>query len=296
MAEAAEETDRRGRGLLVVFYALGFAAAAAVCLGVRTRSSLVTVGLADLAATAVVFIGSIVGNNSSVYDPYWSVAPIPIALYWAWGGVGVPWLRRGVVVSLVVIWGARLTYNCLARWRGLRHEDFRYAELRGRAGRLYWPLSFVGIHLMPTVWVFLGLLPVYFALHEGPGRPLGWLDAVAVLVTATAIGIESIADHELRGFLRSRRDPKAVLVKGLWSLSRHPNYFGEVLFWWGLYLFGLAAHPEAVWTGIGAVSITLLFLLVSIPWMDRRMASRHPGWREQMQHRSGLVPWSRRSG
>jgi steroid 5-alpha reductase family enzyme len=199
-------------------------------------------------------------------------------------------LRRIALVGLICAWGVRLTYNCVARWRGHLDEDFRYVEIRGRSGRLYWPVSFLGIHLMPTIWVFLGLLPAYAALGALPERGLGWLDGVAALVTATAIGIEWLADRQLRQFLRRRVGSEDVLASGLWAASRHPNYFGEILFWWGLYLFGFAARPSWAWTVVGPVSITLLFSLVSVPWMDRRMASRHPDWAEKTKHARGLIP------
>jgi steroid 5-alpha reductase family enzyme len=264
--------------VLAGVYAAALGGAVAAGLFFAGRSPLFVAAAADFAATVIVFVGSVAANNSSVYDPYWSVAPIPIALYWAFGPVEVPAARRIAIVSLICLWGVRLTYNCLARWRDLHHEDFRYAELRGRMGRAYWPVSFLGVHLMPTIWVFLGLLPVYATL-QGSSRPLGWLDGLATIVTASAIAIEALADRQLRHFLAARVDPEAVLNQGLWALSRHPNYFGEVLFWWGLYLFALAAAPGWAWTAIGALSITLLFVFVSVPWMDRRMASRHPAWK-----------------
>jgi steroid 5-alpha reductase family enzyme len=199
------------------------------------------------------------------------------------------------VLLAVGVWGFRLTWNCLLRWRSLEHEDFRYREIRARTGRLYWPASLVSIHLMPTAWVFLGLLPLYPAL-AAPARFPGWLDLAAAAVALGAVALEAAADRQLRRFLATRADPSQVLDTGLWSLSRHPNYLGEVLFWWGLLLFGLAADPAWAWTAVGAVSITALFLLVSVPWMDRRMLARHPAWAERMRRVPALLPWPRRGG
>jgi steroid 5-alpha reductase family enzyme len=245
---------------------------------------------ADLAATLVVFGFSVGHDNSSLYDPYWSVIPLPVAIYWA--AVGEPGLRQVLLLVLVALWGARLTANWAARWRGIRDEDFRYQEIRGRTGRFYWPASFVSIHLLPTIWVFLGLLPLYPALvRPSPMTALGF---VALMVTAAAIAIETIADRQLRAFLRSRRDPEAVLDKGLWGYCRHPNYLGEVLFWWGLYLYGLAAEPAWAWSAVGPLSITLLFVFISVPWMDRRLLLRHPAWAQSMKSLPALLPWPRR--
>jgi steroid 5-alpha reductase family enzyme len=285
--------EARALGLIAVAlaYALGLAAALGTGWAFRGRSPIFVAAAADAAGTLAVFLVSWLCDNSSLYDPYWSVAPLPLALYWASLGARLP-LRSLVVVALVAIWGARLTGNWVARWRGLRDEDFRYLEIRGRTGRAYWPASLISIHLMPTAWVFLGMLPLFPALSR-PGRPLGPLDAVAFVVTAGAIAIEATADLQLRRFLGSRREPEAVLSTGLWALSRHPNYLGEVLYWWGLFLFGMAADPTWAWSVVGPLSITLLFTLVSVPWMDRRMLSRHPAWDQQMRRTSPLVPWLR---
>jgi steroid 5-alpha reductase family enzyme len=283
---------RRALAAVCVAYAAALLVALAAGWALQGHSPLLVAALADVAATLVVFGFSVLHDNSSVYDPYWSVAPIPIAAWWASGAPSSPGVRAIVVCVLVAVWGVRLTANWVARWRGLADEDFRYGEIRERTGRLYWPASLVAIHLLPTAWVFLGLLAAWPAL-SGPGHPAGALDAVAVAVTAGGIAVEAVADRQLRRFLRSRRDPSGVLETGLWRFSRHPNYFGEITFWWGLWLFGLAADPSWAWTVIGPLSITLLFVLVSIPWMDRRMLSRHPLWPERMST-SALVPWPRR--
>lgn len=284
----------RALAALAVAYAAALVAALAVGWALRGRHPILIAAAADAAATVVVFAFSVLHDNSSLYDPYWSVAPVPIALYWASladaGGSG---LRRAWVLAIVCTWGVRLTANQLARWRGLGDEDFRYRELRERAGRGYWPLSLVGVHLMPTVWVFLGLLPAFPAL-AGRGRSWNALDAAAVAVAGGAVLLEAVADLQLRRFVRGRRDPAAVLDSGVWALSRHPNYLGEILFWWGIFLSGVAAAPGWAWTAIGPLAITLLFVLVSVPWMDRRMSSRHPGWTDRLRTTPALVPWPRR--
>ena len=286
---------RRTSGLaaLAVAYAAALAAALAVGWALRGRHPVLVAGAADAAATLVVFAFSVLHDNSSIYDPYWSVAPVPVALYWAsLDAGGGSALRRAWVLAVVCAWAVRLTANQLARWKGLDDEDFRYAELRARSGRWYWPLSLAGVHLLPTIWVFLGLLPVVPAL-AGTGRPWSPLDVVAVAVAGGAVLLEGVADGQLRRFVRRRSDPAAVLDTGVWAWSRHPNYLGEVLFWWGLFLSGVAAAPGRAWTVVGPLAITLLFVGVSVPWMDRRMAARHPAWLERLRSVPALVPWPR---
>jgi steroid 5-alpha reductase family enzyme len=272
-------TPERRRLLLVVglAYLAALAAAFGTALALPGQHPLLVSGFADVAATLAVFAFSVGFDNSSLYDPYWSVAPLPIVAWWlALGLPGASAGRGALAGALVFAWGLRLTWNCMARWRSLAAEDFRYLEIRQKTGRWYWPASLFSIHLFPTGWVFLGLLPLFPALAR-PGAPLGWLDAAATAVTAAAILIEALADLQLRRFLATRTDPAQRLASGLWSWSRHPNYLGEVLFWWGLWLFGLAADPAWWWTVIGPLSITALFTFVSIPWMDRRLAARRAG-------------------
>ncbi len=246
---------------------------------------------ADTAATVVVFAFSVLFDNSSVYDPYWSVAPIAIAPYLALRpeADSAPLARKILVLALVTLWGVRLTYNWARGFPGLHHEDWRYVDLRGKTGRGYWPTSFFGLHFFPTVLVFLGCFPLLSAL--GGTAPLGPLDALAALVTAGAIAIETLADEQLLRFRRTKKDAGEIMASGLWAYSRHPNYFGEVTFWWGLFLFGLAAAPFAAWTLTGAIAITLLFVFISIPMIDRRSIARRPAYAEHARRVSALVPW-----
>jgi steroid 5-alpha reductase family enzyme len=259
-----------------VYLVAGAAAVTAAAIARRLVPGLhpvLTAGAADLLATIVVFAFSAGFDNSSIYDPYWSLAPVPIALLWllASGSAGtLP--RRAAVLVLLASWAVRLTVNCLVRWRGLGHEDWRYAGYR-RLGAGYWPVSFLGFHLMPTLVVFLGCLPLWPALTAG-GRAVGVLDAAALAVTAGAIGIEAAADFQLSRFLSRASSGRRLIDEGLWKLLRHPNYVGEVAFWWGLWLFGLAADPSWWWTIAGPAAITLMFLFISVPMMNRHLRGR----------------------
>jgi steroid 5-alpha reductase family enzyme len=242
---------------------------------------------ADLAATIAVFAFSVLSDNSSVYDPYWSVAPLGIALYWALHSGTFADARQVLVVLLVVFWSLRLTANWLARWQGLGHEDWRYADFR--ASRLYWPISLAGFHLFPTVAVFLGCLPLVPVLLA-PARSWGLVDGAAAVFTVAAILTEMRADQELRRFLRRRRETGELLTSGVWSLCRHPNYLGEVGFWWGVAALGVAANPAYWWTTVGAIVITALFAFVSVPMMDRHMLKRYQAYARRMEQTPAMLP------
>jgi steroid 5-alpha reductase family enzyme len=280
----------RSQAWLAGAYLLAFAAASATAAALPGRDPLWVALAADLVATAVVFAFSVAMDNSSMYDPYWSVAPIPIAIYWALapgGSEAVP-ARQVAVVALVALWGLRLTANQMARWHGLADEDFRYLDIRRKTGKLYWPASLLSLHVFPTALVFVALLGAWPAL-SGRGRPLGWLDAVGLAVTILAVLLETVADVQLRRFMSGPRAPGATLETGVWAWMRHPNYLGEMGFWWGLWILGTAARP-VWWTAAGPLAITLLFLFASIPMKDRRMLASRPQYAERMRRVPALLP------
>ncbi|MGB1581417.1 MAG: DUF1295 domain-containing protein, partial [Nevskiales bacterium] len=123
-----------------------------------------------------------------------------------------------------------------------------------------------------------------------PSAPLGWLDAVAVFVTAAAILIEMVSDIQLHAFLKTRQ-PGQLMDKGLWGWSRHPNYFGEISFWVGLMLFGLAVAPQQWWLVCpGAVAMILMFVFASVPFLDNRSLERRPEYADYMKRVSAIIP------
>jgi len=278
-------------GLITVAYILCIAAAATV-LWWGGLPQPWDAFAADVAATVVIFAFSRKYRNSSFYDAYWSVIPPLLAVYWYCANpqAGVDATRAALVIGLVWLWAIRLTANWATFWEGLHHEDWRYPLVRARAGKHEFAADFMGIHFFPTVQVFLGCLPIYAVLTRGQ-QPLDWLDALAFVVTLGAILIETVADLQLHAFIAKKKTPGSFITTGLWAWSRHPNYFGELSFWWGLMLFGLAAAPDQWWWIMpGALAMTAMFVFASIPFMDNRSKERRPAYAEHMRKVSALVP------
>ena len=261
-------------------------------LEVLDQSPLWNMFWADIAATVAIFVFSRLYKNSSFYDAYWSVIPPLIALYWTMAATaqGIDMTRAWLVVILVWLWGVRLTANWATFWPGLEHEDWRYGPIKTNAGKWNALADFSAIHLFPTVIVFAACLPIYAAVAMD-ARPLNALDYLAAAVTLIAILIELVSDIQLHRFLTHRK-PGEIMKTGLWALSRHPNYFGEWLFWAGLALFGLAAVPSAWWWVLpGAIAMLVMFLVASIPMIDKRSVERRPEYQAHMARVSGFVPW-----
>lgn len=248
--------------------------------------------IADVIATLVVFAASRLLHNSSCYDPYWSVLPPFLVGFWLLAGqdvAGVDDGRTVLLVFVVLVWAVRLTGNWLYDWPGLDHEDFRYPGVRERAGRFEAVADLVGIHLVPTAIVFLGLVPAYAVLTRA-GEPVNWLDAVATVVGIGAAMLQLVADAQMREFIRHRQ-PGQAMESGLWAWSRHPNYFGEVSFWWSLALFGIAGAPgDWWWLVVGGVAMTVMFQAASIPMMEKRSLERRPTYQDVIDRVPRLVP------
>jgi steroid 5-alpha reductase family enzyme len=247
--------------------------------------------VADLLATLVVFLFSRRLRNSSCYDAYWSVVPVLLLAYWwANGAAGTAdQTRNWLLAGVVVLWAVRLTANWVVTFPGLHHEDWRYPLLRARAGRHELLVDLVAIHVVPTLQVFLAMVPAYVALTR-PGPGVQWLAWVAFALGVAAVALELAADVQLHRFV-ANREPGQVLDRGLWSWSRHPNYFGEFGYWCAVALFGVAAAPaDAWWLFVGAAAILAMFLGASIPMMEARSLERRPGYRDVVDRVPRFVP------
>jgi len=291
---AKSDSKNLSKAFLLVALAYIDAAIAAFLIGWVTgdRHPILIAFTADIAATLTIYAWARIFRNASFYDPYWSIAPIAIAVFWVTTAAAtISTCRPWIVIALVSLWGLRLTWNWVRGWRGLKHEDWRYADMRAKHGvkKRFWIVELIGIELVPTLVVFLGCLSLYPVLADST-RSIWWPDAIAVLVASAAIFIETMADEQMIAFAKIKK-PGEIMNRGFWKYSRHPNYFGEISFWWGLYFFGLAANASYWWTIAGPIAITMLFLFISIPMMDKRSLTRRPEYAEHMKKISALVPW-----
>jgi len=277
--------------LIIAFvYAIAFVAVYFVFSYLPAGNSFVQVLFADVVATLVVFFFSVLLKNSSVYDPYWSVVPPVIAVHLFLTHPDGLLFRQAIVMVLVFFWGIRLTANWARGWPGMHHQDWRYTNIANKTGVFYWPVSFLGIHLMPTLIVFLGCIPLWYSISSP--HEFNVIDILAIVLTLAAVIFEWTADEQLRNFLKLSKSGQHM-EKGLWALTRHPNYLGEISFWIGMFLFGLAASgQETAWTGIGTLMMIVLFAFISIPMMDKRNRHRRTHYAEYMKRVPALrIKW-----
>lgn len=281
----------RSLALVAVAYVIAIGVAAGwLVWGPATGHLWLDTLIADVLATAVVFVFSRFYRNSSFYDAYWSVIPPLLAFYWwSQAGSGVDQLRCWLVAVLITVWAVRLTANWVYGFPGLHHEDWRYPMFKERAGRWAFVVDLAAIHLIPTLQVFAGMLPVYVCMTK-PGPGIRWLALVAFVLGMAAVVLELTADVQMHRFVRDAPHG-AAMDRGLWSWSRHPNYFGEFGFWFSLALFGVAASPsDAWWMFVGAAAMLGMFLGASIPMMETRSLQRRPDYQRVVDRVSRFVP------
>ena len=234
--------------------------------------------LADISATILVFIFSLIFHNASVYDPYWSVQPpviLAVALYkMNENGTGTT-LMGWLLFAAVLFWGLRLTGNWIYNFKSFEYQDWRYVMLKEKTGPAYPLINFLGIHMFPTLVVYLCVLPAVTAIVQGAAfKPL-CLAFIAMCFTATVF--QGIADVQMHRF--KYEGGTGFIQTGLWKKSRHPNYACEILMWWGIGLASVIATGGPYWLLAGAAVNTLMFLFVSIPMADKHQA-RKPGFEE----------------
>ena len=278
-AHTLEAPPLRDSAAVVLLYLVAIVVGVVAASAVETRGAYaveLTLLVGTCAATVPVWLASMALRNDSLYDAYWSVAPFAMgcALVVTAARTGTLDARLLAAMAVLSLWSWRLTWNWYRSWGGLGHEDWRYGRIRERSGVFYPLVSLLGIQLMPTLMTWAGTLPLV-PIHRG-GGDFGLLDVVALLLGLGAVALEARADTELHAFRRTRRDATQVLDSGLWARCRHPNYLGEMLFWWSLALFAVARDPAAWPWSVGALAITALFLGVSIPLIETRLAERKP--------------------
>ena len=237
-------------------------------------------------ATIFIYIGSVILKNSSLYDPFWSVAPIPIALYLAINFENTL-IVKFLVLTPIIFWALRLTRNWIISWEGFEHEDFRYIDLKNTNMLRAEFNNFFGIHLFPTLIVNLSLYPLVFILTNNSNSSI--FLSFASLFTFLAVLLETISDEQMREFRKNSLNKGKTMKYKLWKYSRHPNYLGEIGFWFGIYMMGLSSGMAPFWIIICPLTMLALFIFVSCPMMDNRSLMNRPDYKDYMEVTSQLM-------
>jgi steroid 5-alpha reductase family enzyme len=282
-----KQSRAAGLAVITLIYAAAIIIAVIVFQALPETHIFLRILAGDVAATVFIYLTGLVFKNTSVYDPYWSVAPIVILT-----GLAISFCGAGPGVLLLLLavwyWGVRLTLNWARTFKNLATQDWRYDGFKARFPRLYQLISLLGINLFPTAVVFLCVLPGIVFIHDSTCNVITILGFIVCIFSAT---LQLFADIQMHRFRRGNTGSREIIRGGLWKHSRHPNYLGEILMWWGVYVIMLSSSPHMWIFGAGPLVNTLMFLFISIPMADKRNRRERPGFDEYVRETNSLLPF-----
>jgi steroid 5-alpha reductase family enzyme len=246
-----------------------------------------------LAATAILMLGvwllSLVERDASIVDIFWGLGFVLIAItsYAIADGYNP---RKVLIVVLAVVWGVRLAAHIYWRNKG-KGEDYRYRAMRARHGKRFSIVSLYTVFGLQGLLMWIISLPIQIAqISPAPAR-LGLLDRVGAAVWLTGFLFESLGDLQLARFKANPNNRGKVMDRGLWRYTRHPNYFGDSLMWWGFFLIALSV-PAGIWTLISPLMMTGLLMKVSgVALLEKTLTKTKPEYGDYVHRTSAFVPW-----
>lgn len=250
------------------------------------------IGVVFIYFTALFFLAQYLHNNSIV-DLAWGIGFVIVAVT---GYLLMPekTLASTIILILVAIWGIRLFLHLAKRNLG-KPEDFRYVNMRKRWGKHFAKLkAYLNVFVLQGVLLLVVSMPILFTMTSS-ATEFYWWNGLGIVVWLIGFGFETIGDYELAQFKKDHRNQGKLLTTGVWSATRHPNYFGEALSWWGIFLVSLNEFRN-LWGIIGPVTITLLLLFVSgVPLLEKKYKNR-PDFIAYANKTSKFIPFIGKKG
>lgn len=250
-------------------------------------SLLVTAAIVIFIYMVGLFVLAQILNNNSLVDIGWGFGFIVVVVALFIRGPGL-YPAKLLPVALILLWGFRLSIHIFLRNAG-KPEDFRYAKMRRDWGKNFLVKSFFFVFMLQGVLMLAVSFPAV-VLFSSPARPLNALDISGAFLFLVGFLFETIGDGQLAAHIRNPENKGILMTRGLWSITRHPNYFGEATLWWGIGLIALSSAKG--WTAlISPVVITSLLLFVSgVPLLEKKYAGR-PDWEAYKKRTSMFFPW-----
>ncbi|TYB31837.1 MAG: DUF1295 domain-containing protein [Candidatus Mcinerneyibacterium aminivorans] len=252
-------------------------------------SSIINSALIIFAYMTILFIISIIKKDNSIADIGWGIGFIIVAVFNTVYKNSLITTREIILLSMIAFWGMRLAGHIFFRNKD-KKEDFRYAKWRKRWGKLFYIRSYFQVFILQGVLMLVISLPIFVVINYDL-KGISILDIIAILIWLAGFLFEAISDYQLHDFIKNRKtENNNIMTEGLWQYSRHPNYFGEALLWWGPFLLCLNFE-----TGILAIfspmTIDYLIMFVSgVPILEKRFM-KNPEYRKYAEKTNRFFPW-----
>lgn len=239
-----------------------------------------------------VWIISLVKRDAGIMDIFWGPGFILLALTYGTANNWNTW-RDWLILGLTAAWGLRLATHIAVRNSG-QPEDPRYLTWRKENGNLWWWRSYFKVFLLQGVVMWIVSIPLFTGRNELIPTVGFYTDIAGISLFLFGLLYESIADYQLLVFKRKPDNRGKIFTGGLWRYSRHPNYFGEALVWWG---FGIIAAGTGAWYSlVGPLLMTFLLLKVSgVSMLDKLMRESRPGYDDYIKSTNAFIPGLKRS-
>lgn len=235
------------------------------------------------------WIVSIFLKNVSIIDSFWGIAFILAAISYYLTTEGHS-TRKELVVGLVIIWGLRLSiYLGIRNWN--KPEDYRYQEFRKKYGaNRYWWFSFFQVFLLQGILSWLISIPLLAAMFYMPSSSLYYIDYIALILWSIGFIFEAGGDYQLMKFKKDVTNKGKLLQTGFWKYTRHPNYFGDAMVWWGFGLFSIAVGSYL--PILGSVLMTWLIIKISgVAMLEKTLKNSKPHYKEYIRRTNAFFPW-----
>jgi cyclopropane-fatty-acyl-phospholipid synthase len=227
-------------------------------------------------------------DKASVVDSFWGPGFVVIA-WLSFAASHGPLAQSLIIALLVTVWGVRLAFHLTRRNMG-KPEDPRYADMRAAHPDSFRIRSLLTVFLLQAAVMWVISLPVQVGMRGLAAMGLGFLDGLGILLWCAGFFFEAVGDEQLYRFKADPANKGKILDKGLWRYTRHPNYFGETVMWWGIFLVACTS-PSGWWTFIGPLLLTLLLLKVSgVSLTERKMGQSHSELDEYKRRVSAFIP------
>lgn len=229
---------------------------------------LISLLISDIIATIFVWLCGVILKSASVYDPYWSVQTVLIyvSLQIKYNNFS---LGSILFLMFILFWAIRLTYNFIHGFNDLSYIDWRYKMLKEKTKGFYQVVNLLGICMFPTLIVYLASIPAFLYVINGIDDNLLSIIGFVIMFLGTMLELKS--DFDMAKFKKIRSSKNDIIRVGLWKWSRHPNYLGEILFWYGVALVYIVCDFEHWYVIIGAMLNMLMFLFISIPMAENNL-------------------------
>jgi steroid 5-alpha reductase family enzyme len=255
-----------------------------------SAGAIAVVGLGvALSLLTVVWLVSLVRRDASIIDVFWALGFVALAWLYNWlTEASTP--RAHLVLALVTLWGVRLSLYILWRNWG-KGEDYRYREMRERSPKSFPWRSLFTVFWLQAVLLWAISMPLLQAQRKPIPPQLTWLDGLGILLFLIGFAFEAGGDWQLARFKADPRNEGKVLDRGFWRYTRHPNYFGDAMVWWGFFCLA-AATPGSLWTIYSPILMTVLLIRVSgVALLEKRLQDVKPGYRDYVARTNAFFPW-----